>query len=108
MKQTGNRNKAVAPLIGLGCIALFGPLPVGRWLTFHETIKLMAIHPKDSDIVWDGHKNNPRPETGLVLSALEKVEPLRHLIRRVELHIFRLRLHIAGIFRNERRLRDLM
>ena len=45
----------------------------------------MTNSPLASDMIWAGHKNNPRQKTCRVLSALERVEPLRHAIRLVEL-----------------------
>src|SRR3990167_9042164 len=74
--------------------------PIGRWMTFGETVGFMANFPLAERMIWDGHKNNPRPETGLVLSALEKVEPLRHAIRRAEVQTTRLRLFVARTSRN--------
>lgn len=74
--------------------------PTGRWLTFDETVRFMANYPLAVDMIWDGHKNNPRPETGLVLSVLEKAAPLRHAIRRAELQIARLRLVVAQTSRS--------
>lgn len=73
---------------------------MGRWMTFGEEVKFMANFPLASDTIWAGHRNNPRPEAGLVLSALERVELLRHVIRQVELQMARLRLAVAQTCRN--------
>jgi hypothetical protein len=64
---------------------------LGRWMTFDEVIDDMASSPLVERMIWDGHKNNLRPETGLVLSALEKVSLLRHSIRWAELQMRRVR-----------------
>ena len=95
--------------LDVDCSALFGPhIPSRRWWTFSETVKALAIHPKDSGIVWEGHKNNPRPSSGPFLSALEKVAPLRHLIRLAEIQKIRFYLCVARIYRLLRRPCDSM
>ena len=73
--------------------------PIGRWMTFDEETMCMANYPLSEDMIWGGHKNNPRPETALVLSVLEKSELLRHVIRRAEVQKVRARLVGAGMFR---------
>jgi len=75
-------------------------MPTGRWMTFDEETWCMANFPLASDTIWAGHKNNPRPETGLVLSALERVELLRHAIRLAELQMARVRLAVGRTFRS--------
>lgn len=76
-------------------------LPTGRWMTFDETKRFMVSFPLAWDMIWAGHKNNPRQSDSRypVLSGLERVALLRHLLRRVELQMALLRLAATRIFR---------
>ena len=69
-------------------------------MTFDENVMCMASYPLAVDMIWAGHKDNPRQKPSRVLSALEKVALLRHVIRRAELQMVRVRLVATRIGNN--------
>ena len=70
-------------------------------MTYDEETEFMVNYPHSEELIWDGHKNNPRQNACQhpVLSALEKASLLRHLIRRGELQMRRLRHTATRIVR---------
>ena len=50
----------------------------------------MVSYPRSEALIWVGHKDSQRrTSSGMVLSGLESISPLRHLIRRGELQTTR-------------------
>lgn len=74
-------------------------LPIGRWLTFEEETAYMVNYPRSVALIWGGHKDSRRrASAGMVLSGLESIAPLRHLIRRGELQMARLHHVVTRTF----------